>query len=122
MSSSRAVDGRFYASGHAYEDCFASEFEISPWWMLELDEPHTITRVYIVTCGKFVNRYTNLGRMDFPFKQLDESIFKVMACVWQFLVSLSTEYSVIELLDIIGMKFNFFGFYRCVNSGESLTN
>ena len=53
-SSSRAVDGEFYISNYAYETCFASEYEISPWFMLELDRLYTITRVTIYTCGKFI--------------------------------------------------------------------
>ena len=51
-SSSRAVDGEFDISNFAYETCFASEYEISPWFMLELDRLYTITRVTIYTCGK----------------------------------------------------------------------
>ena len=51
-TSGRAVDGVFYESGHAYENCFASEYEESPWWMLQLDRPYAITYVYIMACGK----------------------------------------------------------------------
>ena len=54
QSSSRVVDGEFYISNYAYETCFASEYEISPWFMLELDRLYTITSVTIHPCGKFI--------------------------------------------------------------------
>ena len=51
-TSSRAVDGVFYESGHAFENCYASEYEETPWWMLQLNRPYGITYIYIMACGK----------------------------------------------------------------------
>ena len=53
-TSGRAVDGLFYASGHAYENCYASEYEESPWWMLQLDRQYQIVFVLILACGEKV--------------------------------------------------------------------
>ena len=53
-TSSRAVDGVFYESGHAFENCYASEYEATPWWMLQLNRPYVITYVYIEACGEFI--------------------------------------------------------------------
>ena len=44
----------FYISSYAYETCFASGYEISPWFMLGMDRLYTLTRVSINTCGKFI--------------------------------------------------------------------
>ena len=53
-TSGRAVDGLFYASGHAYENCYASEYEESPWWMLHLEREYKILGVLILACGEIL--------------------------------------------------------------------
>ena len=53
-TSGRAVDGLVYASGHAYENCYASEYEESPWWMLQLDRQYKILGVLILACGEIL--------------------------------------------------------------------
>ena len=58
-TSGRAVDGVFYESGHAFENCYASEYEKTPWWMLQLDRPYAITSVYIMACGEFILKTLN---------------------------------------------------------------
>ena len=53
----------FCISSHAYEAGFTLEYEILPWFMLELDRLYTITLVSINMCGKFIKKYISVAML-----------------------------------------------------------